>query len=424
MQVFGDLSDNAGRLLAIAIPLVCFTMLAVGLVKLRGVYIFVSYALVLAGCALVTTRNDVPTLSPRTPGRADLPNVLLVTIDTLRADHVGAYGYQRARTPNLDTLAEYGQVFTQAIAPAYLTGPSHASILTGRLPEQHGVLRNAERLEEHTETLAELLRPKGYVSAAFPSGFTTEDSASGLPSRFDWYDDDLRSHLRWMPQSATRLVVLKYVHRMLRVATGDDIIFPMYRPAAPTARLVYEWLEKNGDPPFFMWLHFYDPHLPYQAPPRYVDESVRNHTGPVTGRWYDLSEAEVAAITSSPDHVQQMLDLYDAEIAYADEQLGEITSALRAQSGDRELITIVTADHGRAWIVLGARPLRPYSSRPARHRVFQRFVRSAWNHPRPSTAHRYRTHSAGSRRCFHSYFDTRPFPDEPNPWAGNGGASC
>ncbi len=175
-----------------------------------------------------------------------------------------------------------------------------------------------------------------------------KDSASGLPSRFDWYDDDLRSHLRWMPQSATRLVVLKYVHRMLRVATGDDIIFPMYRPAAPTARLVYEWLEKNGDPPFFMWLHFYDPHLPYQAPPRYVDESVRNHTGPVTGRWYDLSEAEVAAITSSPDHVQQMLDLYDAEIAYADEQLGEITSALRAQSGDRELITIVTADHGES----------------------------------------------------------------------------
>ena len=347
-QAIGEQNYSTAKILALATPLTCAAVLVLGFVKLRRAYVFTAYVLALVGCAVVATRNNVPTLGSDSGSPDALPNLLLVTIDTLRADHLGAYAYQKARTPNLDAIAGHGQTFTQAIAPAYRTGPSHASILTGQLPEQHGVLRNLERLEESVETVVDLLRPEGYVSAAFPSGYTTEDSATGLPSRFDWYNDDLRSHLRWIPKRVTRLVLLHYGRRLLESVTGDDIVYPMYRPAAPTARVVNEWFVRNGDVPFFAWLHFYDPHLPYQSPPQYLEAAVRDYEGPVSGRWYDLSQLEVETITSSPDHVQQMLDLYDGEIAYVDDQLGEIMSVVRARSGERELITLVTSDHGES----------------------------------------------------------------------------
>ena len=212
------------------------------------------------------------------------PNILLITLDTTRADHIGAYGSARAKTPNLDRLAASGVLFERAIAAAPLTLPAHASLLTGRYPFRHGVRNNGSfTLAETTPTLATALRAAGYRTAAFVSAFVL-DRRYGLARGFDAYDDRLE----------------------------------LERGAAATAKAAGDWLgAAASDPhPFFVWVHFYDPHDPYEPPPPFK-----------------------AAFADSP---------YDGEIAFADQQIGELLGRLHATGGDASLLIAVAGDHGES----------------------------------------------------------------------------
>ncbi len=328
--------DATGTWLAAGAALVAVVLLVV---RRAG---YLASAAVVAAAAMLAIR--VPVWQPVNNYAAGKPSVLLVTIDTLRADRVGSYGYARARTPVFDGLAAAGYRFSQTVTANAFTGPSHASILTGQYPENHGVLVNHQRLSPTVPTLADILREEGYVTGAFTSGYITEDSACGLPSHFQSWDDDIRA-FRWLPTQARKMGVMELQARLVRAAgwyRGD--FGQSYRMGADTADIAIAWLGANGKHPFFVWTHFYDPHIPYRPPREY-------RTAPdagVSGQWYDLNSVQRSEIVNSPERVAAMHALYDAEVAYADAQLGRVVSAAQAAAPDGKLLIVVTSDHGES----------------------------------------------------------------------------
>jgi len=223
----------------------------------------------------------------RLPG-ANSYNILLITLDTTRADHLGCYGYQPAKTPNLDRLAREGVRFARVYCPAPLTLPSHCSIMTGLNPVAHGVHNNGHDLPPGTKTLAEILKQHGYSTSAFVSSFSV-DSRFGLDRGFDVYDDTFRSEMPFKTLNAERR-------------------------AEETYARFSRWLENNVENRFFSWVHYYDPHWPYDPPSPYKEE-----------------------FGSRP---------YDGEIAYMDAYVGALLDRLREKGILERTIVVVAGDHG------------------------------------------------------------------------------
>lgn len=221
------------------------------------------------------------------PGALRGANVLLVTIDTLRADRVGAFGAARP-TPTLDRLAAGGLRFTRAYAHAPMTLPAHASILTGLIPPRHGVRVNGSELEASIPTLAELLGRSGYRTGAFVGSFVL-DARFGLSRGFMMYDDRVGTE----HGPVTFGFVERSADRVLRAA-GNWLVRP----------------DTNGSSPWFAWVHLFDPHTPYRAP---------------------------RAIVDSP---------YDNEVAYADAELGSFLEELRTAGLLTRTLIVALSDHG------------------------------------------------------------------------------
>jgi arylsulfatase A-like enzyme/predicted Zn-dependent protease len=227
--------------------------------------------------------------------RATRPNVLLISIDTLRADRLGAYGHAAARTPQLDALAARGLRFSQATTVVPLTLPAHASLLTGTFPAFHGVRDNGGfELGPEQVTLAETLQAQGYDTGAFVAAFVL-DSRWGLAQGFDHYFDDF-------DLSKYSGVGLDSVQRR-----GDEVV----------ARAA-DWLDGPRQSPFFAWVHLYDPHAPYDAPAEYRARFPAGLDG-----------------------------AYDAEVAFADAQVGELLRRLGPERLARTLVAVV-GDHGES----------------------------------------------------------------------------
>jgi len=237
------------------------------------------------------TRDDSAPLAASSGAFRDF-NLLLVSIDTLRADHVGCYGDAQAETPVLDDLARRGVRCVQAITSMPLTLPGHATMLTGLNPQHHGARLNGMfTVPDRVQTLAEILRERGYRTAAVISAFVL-DRRFGLAQGFEHYADDLTTDGR----------MHAFGHRE--------------RSAEEVNRHVLAWLEKHAQERFFLWVHYFDPHFPYVPPKPFADR----HTG-------------------RP---------YDGEIAYADAQLGRLLAAVdRLGVRDKTLI-VATSDHGEA----------------------------------------------------------------------------
>lgn len=220
-------------------------------------------------------------------------NVLLITLDTTRADHLPAYGYTSVKTPNLDRLAEESTVFEDAIAHVPLTLPSHTTMMTGLLPIANGVRDNAGFfVDQKITTLAELLKQKGYSTSAFVSSFVL-DSRWQLDQGFDLYFDNfnLAEFKGLNPQEAQR-------------------------PAEETVAEFSEWIQTHKGGSFFSWVHFYDPHEPYTPPEPYKTEYASS--------------------------------LYDGEIAYMDENIGKVLKKLKDLNLNDNTIIIVVGDHGES----------------------------------------------------------------------------
>jgi arylsulfatase A-like enzyme/Flp pilus assembly protein TadD len=219
------------------------------------------------------------------------PDVFLVTIDTLRADHVGCYGYKQIETPALDSLAADGVRFTHAFTHTPITNTSHASILTGLLPSTHGVTDFGVPLMPEHKTWAELLKKKGYQTAAFIGAVILDSStlAPGFDRGFDFYDN--------FPAKTDSKERFGRVERR-----GMEVV-----------QHAEGWLEKHRTAPRFVWVHLFDPHDPYEPPPPYSEKYK---------------------------------DPYDGEIAYADSALANFIAFLKKTGAYPNAVIVVVGDHG------------------------------------------------------------------------------
>ena len=226
------------------------------------------------------------------PDKASRRDVFLITIDTLRADHVHCYGYDRVQTPSLDQLAKQGVRFTQAFTPSPITNSSHASILTGLLPSAHGVSDFGVPLAASHLTLAETLKKRGYRTAAFIGAVILDSKAlaPGLDRGFEFYDN-------FPAQSETKSRWGRVERRGMEVVQHAEA-----------------WLNAHPAGPHFVWVHLYDPHDPYEPPPPY-SEIYKDR-------------------------------LYDGEIAYADSALGHFLAYLKKQGWYESSLIVVVGDHG------------------------------------------------------------------------------
>ncbi len=250
------------------------------------------------------------------------PDVLLVTIDTLRADHCSLYGYERATTPHLDRLAAEGVTFESAYAPMATTAPSLATLMTSLYPLAHGVTRNAWVLADAHETLAERLARAGYITGAFISSIVLAHDF-GLAQGFAHYDDDLRG--------ADSTLKLKEWHGVKVPGGNTD------RRADQTTERALGWLSsaRQDERRLFLWVHYMDPHEPYTPP---------SGTGDPFG-----------AAESSRDSLAHLVARYDTEILFTDTQLGRLVDAFEAGSGARGALLVVAADHGEGFLDHGWR---------------------------------------------------------------------
>ncbi len=278
---------------------------------------------------------------PRGEAPAGAPNVLWVTIDTVRADHMSTYG-GRAATPAFQQVADQGVLFEQAFAQIAVTGPSHTTMLTGTGPWTHGTLLNGIPVREDLPVLPQILHERGYRTAAFVSAYVL-DGQYGFSRGFETYDDELGRF-----PGLDSLVFFRSV-AMLRRHLDPDMV--VERRGDHTTDKALTWLQ-GRDEPWFVWVHLFDPHGPYEPPAPYDEVyaqglSATLATGTPVVEQYDVApylRKSLEGVTSVPWVVAQ----YDGEIAYTDEQLGRLLSALEERGSLDNTLVVVNGDHGES----------------------------------------------------------------------------
>ncbi|MCB9865976.1 MAG: sulfatase-like hydrolase/transferase [Phycisphaerales bacterium] len=268
----------------------------------RWPYALVILAIVFAGWGMLKPDSDDPSkaVDPADvllPGSAKGFNLLFVTFDTTRPDHLGCYGYADAHTPTVDSLAAHGVRFDDAVTSVPLTLPSHSVMMTGEYPFKLGVHDNGQHLSGRNVTLAEVLSTNGYATAAFVGAFVL-DQRWGIDQGFDVYDFHVKG--------ANRIAL-------------DSIVAE--RPADAVSNSALRWLKERSAAqdkrPFFMWLHYFDPHYPYESP-----------------------LISLPGLENRP---------YDAEIAMADAQLKRVLDQLDEQKLLDDTLVVFVTDHGEGF---------------------------------------------------------------------------
>jgi len=275
-------------------------------------YLFIiSFCFIFAACE--------PSKPPR--------NVILITIDTLRPDHLSCYGYNRITSPSIDRIASEGVRYDNVFCQLTSTTPSHCSILTGLSPATHGVLANWEPLPPEFNTLAEILKGTGFRTGAVVSNWSLKKER-GLDQGFDFYDD-------FLPE--------------------QELNRPLFFKKDPedTTKSALEWLDKNKEKPFFLFINYMDPHGPYTPPPPYNNAfavsrtsatevlpfSEKNDAPHAIPAYQRLGEA-----TNPAYYVSQ----YDGEIQYTDYWLGKLIEKIKDWGLLDTTLIIVTSDHGES----------------------------------------------------------------------------
>ncbi len=317
--------------------------------RARLACLIVSFGLA-AACAPEPEGAALPSQQAGAPSATAKPRpevVVLVSIDTLRADHLGVYGYERFTSPQLDALAAEGAVFEDASAPAPWTLPSHASMLTGLYPARHGVVSMATELPENLPTLAAALSRAGFTTAAVVNNTWLSRDTYGLTRDFEYYQlvdtpDDHREPNRWVTDTAL------------------------------------QWLEEFKGERLFLFVHYFDVHADYASLPAYESLFVSPYDGPFTGDAWQLqianfeddyiafcsrefdpekcrfggpdgprpvNENTVRQVPNDQD-LKHLEELYDAGIRQLDSEMGRLFAALNEEAYRERALLIITSDHG------------------------------------------------------------------------------
>ncbi len=272
--------------------------------------------------------------APRDNGASrDVKRVILLTVDTLRWDAVSLdTASQQPATPNIGSLADDSVVFTQARSAGPWTVPAFASIMTGLSPTVHGLSKYGVKLTKSFTTLAETLQSAGYTTAAIGSN-PVLNPALGLAQGFGVYDF-YPKYPGWDSVGARLLRTLAPHRFRAEVSTGE------------ITDLAVEWLQDNRETDFFLWLHYYDPHLPYEPPDQYADD------WPSTDRFGDKFDTDTiwkirkGQTVLTREERSWVTDLYQAEVSYIDDNIGRLTQSLRELGIYDDTLIVFSSDHG------------------------------------------------------------------------------
>jgi len=284
-----------------------------------------SAALAAAAALSCASRARSPVAAPA--ARAEAPfNLVIVTLDTLRADHLGCYGYFRDTTPHLDALSKESLRFTRCYAPIAHTTPSHASLFTSVYPFEHGitantVLQSEDRQREAAfrpsptlQTLAQALQAKGVATGGFVSAAPVK-RITGLAAGFDGWSEPAE-------------------HR---------------RPGHETIADALAWLDATRARPFFLWVHLFDAHGPFDADYPPAEYRTRYQAGEALKQW--LAErrfpARISGVNTDETDTTNVVDLYDGAVRYLDDQLAPLLERLGTPEMRASTLLVVTADHGQ-----------------------------------------------------------------------------
>ena len=313
------------------------------------------------------------------------PNIILITLDTVRADHLSCYGYKRLTTPHVDRLSREAVLYKNAYSTDSWTLPSHASIFTGKYPSKHGAHFNPDflsidpnlyktereknlpmeeeipgsifKLSEENLTLTEILSEKGYRTAGIIGGNFCS-SIFGLSQGFDFYNETFFN--------VSKDVKFFLIYQALSFFFSFEDFFAQYgyiqkRIASQLNNAAFKWLEKNHDQPFFLFINYFDAHRPYIPPPAYngyfgeTDNSILMQDNPRGDISYITAETNlvVSVVKGShqliPEEKECVVSRYDGEIRYLDHCLGLLLEKLKALRVYDNTLIIITADHGEAF---------------------------------------------------------------------------
>ncbi len=272
---------------------------------------------------------------------SNLPNILVVVVDALRADHLSGYGYERPTSPNLDRLAHEGVLFESAFATSSWTLPSHASLLTGRLPSQHGVgWRNPMELVNHREPmLGEALMARGYRTGAFSGNVFWFTQDRGFGRGFVHFEDYFCSFADMLARPLYGRVIESLVLPRLGF---EDI--PARKRAVDINRAVIRWIDRDRRKPFFVFINYMDVHDPYLPPPPYRGRFSRlKNPGGILNWRVGRNNPKMG-----PEQLQGEIDAYDGAISYVDDSIGQLVAELQRRESSRGTLIVITSDHGES----------------------------------------------------------------------------
>jgi arylsulfatase A-like enzyme len=257
------------------------------------------------------------------PGCSKKPalNVLVITIDTLRADHLGCYGYSRPTSPRMDAFAGSAAVFEKVFCQSPETLPSHTSIFTGLYPRTHKAISHESIVEPGLNTLAEVLQAKGYTTGAIISSHVL-DSRFGLDQGFATY---LAVHYKYSERQRTEMQL---------------------REMDPTTIEALTWLKDHAKSRFFLWIHWFHPHRAYDPPPRYRQQFAGDYSGPALDQNEFAMRAWQERLDLPERDIAYMRGLYDGEVAFTDVQVGRVLDGLASLGILDNTLVVITADHG------------------------------------------------------------------------------
>lgn len=260
-------------------------------------------------------------------------NVLLIVMDTVRADHVSALGYRRRTTPNLDGLATQGVLFENAFSTSSWTLPAHASLLTGRFPFEHGA--EVKMYDGRYPTLPEVFEERGYRTGAFSANTYYFAGQNGFSPGFQRFDGTFTN----LADAVTRTLYGRYLMMLYERMGRPDL--PGRKPAALVNAHFLDWLQQDSSRPFFAVLNYFDAHDPYLPPGPFRGRFAgRPDVGGVLNGWASREALE------RPSDVRDESDAYDGGIAYEDDRIGDLLAGLEKRGLAQDTLLVVVSDHG------------------------------------------------------------------------------